>query len=199
MPRPLLHKFLNPLFVGNPLRRRLCVKMCKCLFCEGYILGKRKTWRVGVCERVQNRNCRVMLESERASSFRRRPGWDADGYDKHGEEKISFSVFARFSNNTKQRKILHNREQSKYHQSWGYGNGSRQGTAHTQRQKITNSTENEMKREEWSAAHTRKKGGKASRAREGIIHLSSCRMLLALYGLKRELGCWIFQSELVVF
>lgn len=44
-------------------------------------------------------------------------GWDADGYDKQGEEKISFSVFARFSNNTKQRKILHNREQSKYHQS----------------------------------------------------------------------------------
>jgi hypothetical protein len=35
------------------------------------------------------------------------------------EEKISFLVFARFSNDTKTRegKILHNREQSKYHQS----------------------------------------------------------------------------------
>jgi hypothetical protein len=37
--------------------------------------------------------------------------------EREEKAKISFSVFARFSNNTKRRKILHNREQSKYHQS----------------------------------------------------------------------------------
>lgn len=64
--------------------------MCKCLFCEGYILGKRKTWRVGVCERVQKRNCRVMLESERASSFRRRPGGMRMGTTSKAKRKYHF-------------------------------------------------------------------------------------------------------------
>lgn len=90
-------------------------------------------------------------------------------------QKISFSVFARFSNNTKRRKILHNREQSKYHQSWGYTASHRQGREHIQQQKITNSTQAEMKeeneREEWSA---HKKSFKSMRKNYSF---ELCRML----------------------
>lgn len=174
--------------------------MCKCLFCEGYILGKRKTWRVGVCERVQKRNCRVMLESERASSFRRRPGGMRMGTTSKAKRKYHFPylhVFQIIQSRGKYYIIVNNQSIINH-----------EGTA-TVADKAEHSTysaaENHKQHRKWDEKRRmkrrtqEKKGGKASRAREGIIHLSFCRMLLALYGSKQALGCWIFQSKLVMF
>lgn len=92
-------------------------------------------------------HARRKVSEGKQNCWEKRAFWAEERMAECEQRKYHFPYLHVFQIIQTGKKILHNREQSKYHQSWGYAAAYRQGTVHIQQQKITNRWNKERRRE----------------------------------------------------